>query len=163
MGDPVTLALTAASAAGSAGAAGAATAGGLFTASNLALAGSVIGGVSSMAQAGAQRAAYEQQAANVQAASAFEIAQQQKVQRIQRANKIASFGTRGVDLSGSSSDALTRTIEEDEIDILARKYNAQMDKQNLLTQAKSAKRKQLFSGVQTVFNVGAAAKDAGMY
>lgn len=114
----------------------------------LALVGGIVSAVGSLAvgqananAANAQAAMYERQAQAERAQAQFNSERQREKGIKMLATQRAGFLGNGVALSGSALDVLLDTTRENELDVSAIKYNAEIKAQNFEMQADSYKAK----------------------
>lgn len=79
----------------------------------------------------------EQQAKAQQVQSDYEIEQAKKQNKAYTGAQLAAYGKSGLDISGSPMDVIGNTMFEQELDILARKYNNKIGISKTLGQAQT--------------------------
>ncbi|MBL8578082.1 MAG: hypothetical protein JNK47_12715 [Mesorhizobium sp.] len=101
-----------------------------------------------------QARAQEQQAQADAQATAFETAREKRRQDLLRANAVAQAGASGVALEGSPTAVLLTNARENELDLQAIRYGAQLRQNNMRTQASITR----YSGKQartaSIFSAG---------
>lgn len=100
---------------------------------------SVVQGFQGMQQGKSQQKYYNQLAENERIANEYEVQQTRKQNELYQANQLALYGKSGIKLAGTPMKVLENTAREQELDIIAKKYNSKITQQNLQYQGKAAK------------------------